>query len=194
MDWQRIKERVTEEVLRQIQAEGAVETQAPAVAPDFQSDVLVVVAGPVTDKVIAMTQVLNAAGKVTVVAPAGDARLGALQACTQTVCEGNEELAARLVKDKVRVIMNDEDLNRIESGDILVCRSAGSSFAPYLKRVQAIIAEEGGLTSDAAIMGLNMGIQVIVGAREATNILKEGMLITLDTAHGRVYSGMAKVL
>jgi deoxyribose-phosphate aldolase len=40
-----------------------------------------------------------------VVAPAGDARLGALQACTQTVCEGNEELAARLVKGAGRILV-----------------------------------------------------------------------------------------
>ena len=57
-----------------------------------------------------------------------------------------------------------------------------------------MIAEEGGLTSDAAIMGLNTGLQVIVGARDATRILENDMLVTIDTAHGRIYSGLAKVL
>lgn len=103
-------------------------------------------------------------------------------------------IGTKPVSGKVRVIINDADLDRIENGDILVCRSADSSFAPYLNRVQAMIAEEGGLTSDAAIMGLNMGLQVIVGARDATSLLQNGMLITIDTAHGRVYSGLAKVL
>ena len=59
---------------------------------------------------------------------------------------------------------------------------------PYLERVQALIAEEGGLTSDAAIMGLNTGIQVIVGARDATRILENDMLVTVDTPQA-VYSG-----
>lgn len=50
------------------------------------------------------------------------------------------------------------------------------------------------MTSDAAIIGLNTGLPVIVGAQDATRILKEGDLVTIDTAHGLIYSGLAKVL
>ncbi len=98
------------------------------------------------------------------------------------------------VSGKVRIILNDMDLPKIQPGDILVCRSAYPALVPYLKQAGALIAEEGGLTSDAAIMGLNTGLQVIVGARDATRILEDDMLITLDTVHGRIYSGLAKVL
>ncbi|MDD3365023.1 MAG: pyruvate kinase [Syntrophomonas sp.] len=103
-------------------------------------------------------------------------------------------IGAKPVSGKVRVIMGDEDLEKIQVGDVLVCRGAHSAYANYLERVVALIAEEGGLTSDAAIMGLNMGIQVVVGARDATRILENDMLVTVDTPHGRVYSGLAKVL
>lgn len=103
-------------------------------------------------------------------------------------------IGSQPVSGIVRIVLTEDDLDRIQPGDILVCRSADKSFVPYLDRLQAMIAEEGGLTSDAAIMGLNTGLQVIVGAREATRILRDGMLITMDTAHGRIYSGMAKVL
>jgi len=103
-------------------------------------------------------------------------------------------IGSKPVSGKVRVILNDEDLSKIQTGDIMVCRSADKSFAPYLDLVQALIAEEGGLTSDAAIMGLNTELQVIVGARDATRILENDMLVTIDTAHGRIYSGLAKVL
>ncbi len=98
------------------------------------------------------------------------------------------------VTGKVRVIRNDADLEELQAGEVLVCHAAHSAYAKYLERVVALIAEEGGLTSDAAIMGLNMGIQVIVGAHDATSVLENGMLVTVDTPHGRVYSGMAKVL
>jgi pyruvate kinase len=98
------------------------------------------------------------------------------------------------VSGKVRVIMGDEDLEKIQVGDILVCHAVHSTYVNYLERVVALIAEEGGLTSDAAIIGLNMGIQVIVGASDATRILENDMLVTVDTPHGRVYSGLAKVL
>jgi pyruvate kinase len=103
-------------------------------------------------------------------------------------------IGSKPVSGKVRVILNDEDLNKIQTGDIVVCRSADKSFAPYMERIQALVAEEGGLTSDAAVMGLNTGLQVIVGARDATSILENDMLITIDTVHGRIYSGLAKVL
>jgi pyruvate kinase len=103
-------------------------------------------------------------------------------------------IGTKPVTGKVRVIMKDEDLEKVQVGDVLVCRAAHSDYAKYLERVVALIAEEGGLTSDAAIMGLNMGIQVIVGARDATRILENDMLVTVDTPHGRVYSGLAKVL
>jgi pyruvate kinase len=103
-------------------------------------------------------------------------------------------IGVKPVSGKVRIILDDEDLEKIQMGDVLVCRSAHSSFVKYLNRVVALIAEEGGLTSDAAIMGLNLGIQVVVGARDATNIMENDMLVTVDTPHGRVYSGLAKVL
>ncbi len=72
--------------------------------------------------------------------------------------------------------------------------SADSSLAPYLEMMAGLIAEEGGLTSNAAIMGLNADIPVIVGARDATRILQEGMIVTLDTPRGRIYRGLARVL
>jgi pyruvate kinase len=103
-------------------------------------------------------------------------------------------IGSKAVSGKVRIILNDTDLPKIQPEDILVCRSAYPALVPYLKQAKALIAEEGGLTSDAAIMGLNTGLQVIVGAKDATRILEDDMLITLDTVHGRIYSGLAKVL
>jgi pyruvate kinase len=103
-------------------------------------------------------------------------------------------IGSKPVSGPVRVVLTDEDLKKIQVGDIVVCRSAHSAFVPYLVGVEALIAEEGGLTSDAAIMGLNLGLQVIVGAQDATSILENGALVTVDTSHGRVYSGLAKVL
>ncbi len=103
-------------------------------------------------------------------------------------------IGSKPVSGKVRVVLREDDLGKIQPGDILVCRSADKSFAPYLDRLNGLVAEEGGLTSDAAIMGLNTGLQVIVGASDATHVLENDMLITIDTAHGRIYGGLAKIL
>lgn len=102
-------------------------------------------------------------------------------------------IGAQAVSGKVRIIVHDKDLQAVEAGDILVTVAASPAIAPYLGKIKGLIAEEGGLTSDAAIMGLNAGIPVVVGANNATSMLKDGMMITMDTMHGRIYNGLAKV-
>ena len=64
---------------------------------------------------------------------------------------------------------------------------------PLIEKASAIITEEGGLTSHAAIVGLNYGIPVIVGCEGATSKLTEGLTITLDTARGLVYKGIMNI-
>lgn len=97
------------------------------------------------------------------------------------------------VTGRVLIARHPEDMARVQEGDIVVVTSGDSSMVPYLGRIKAIVAEEGGLTSDAAIMGLNANLPVVVGARNATSVLKEGMLVTVDTPRGKVYKGVARV-
>lgn len=103
-------------------------------------------------------------------------------------------IGTEIAKGPVRIINFDGDVDQIQPGDIVVTYSAESSLAPYLSSIGAIIAEEGGLTSNAAIMGLNARIPVIVGATDAVRKLKDGMLVTVDTPRGRVYRGLTRAL
>jgi pyruvate kinase len=64
----------------------------------------------------------------------------------------------------------------------------------FMERASAIIAEEGGLTSHCAIVGLNLNKPTVVGAANATQILHEGDIVTVDGITGQVYKGEAKVL
>jgi len=57
-----------------------------------------------------------------------------------------------------------------------------------------IVAEEGGLTSHTALMGLDLGVPVIVGVEDATSLLSDGQEITLDATRGFVYAGEARIL
>jgi len=98
------------------------------------------------------------------------------------------------VSGLVRVVLRDQDLEKIKPGDIVVTNAANASFSPYLPKIAAIVAEVGGLTSDAAIIGLTAGIPIIVGCRDAATVLQDDMLITVDTQHGRIYEGLTKVL
>lgn len=76
-----------------------------------------------------------------------------------------------------------------EEGKILVVNSTSNDILPYIKLASALIVEEGGLSSHAATVGLALGIPVLVGAENATQLLKTGVVVTLDAERGIVYYG-----
>lgn len=76
---------------------------------------------------------------------------------------------------------------------ILVVPYTNNDFLPVMKRASAVIVEEGGIGSHAAIVGLALEIPVIVGAANATQILKTGSVVTIDADRGLVYYGAAKI-
>ncbi|MCL2019864.1 MAG: pyruvate kinase [Oscillospiraceae bacterium] len=85
------------------------------------------------------------------------------------------------------VALNDEEaLNTFEKGDILVIPKTDNALMRVLRSASGLIIEEGGLDSHAAIVGLTLDIPVIVGAENATKILKSGVAATLDAKKGMV--------
>ncbi len=89
----------------------------------------------------------------------------------------------------------EEAINKMpEDGGILVTCSTDADMVKALEKAAAIITEEGGLTSHAAVVGLSLGIPVIVGVPNATSILKDGQEITVDAGFGAIYQGHASVL
>ena len=87
-----------------------------------------------------------------------------------------------------------EALAKVQPGDILVTEATDKDFIPAIEKVAGLVVEAGGLTSHAAIAGLEFGIPVIVGVEGATSIIQEGEKLTLDPQRGLVYRGTAKVL
>lgn len=87
-----------------------------------------------------------------------------------------------------------EDFASFPHDGILVAPATDREHMELLQQAKAIIVERGGLTSHAAIVGLNLGIPTIVGAEDAMNVLHNGQIITVDAFSGVVYNGKAKVL
>jgi pyruvate kinase len=73
---------------------------------------------------------------------------------------------------------------KMTKGAILVAQGTDRDMMPALEQASALITEEGGLTSHAAVVGLSLGIPVIVGVEDATNLLKDGQDITVDAVRG----------
>lgn len=78
--------------------------------------------------------------------------------------------------------------------DILVTQATDRDFIPVLEKAGALVTEEGGLTSHGAIVAINMGIPVIVGVDNATTVLGNSSIITVDPVRGLIYLGSAKVI
>lgn len=85
------------------------------------------------------------------------------------------------------------DLDAFKPGMILAVASLENEMGTKAAQAGGIIAEEGGFTSPAAIIGINYGIPVIIGAKGAMDALETGDLVTLDVATGSVYAGKINV-
>ena len=99
-------------------------------------------------------------------------------------------IGQRKVTGEVCVVSTLEEITgKFRPGQILVVNSVMDEMAPEASKALAIIAEEGGLTSQAAIVGVSFGIPVIVGVEGAMEKLSDGMVITADTERGLIYKG-----
>ncbi|MFY4774620.1 pyruvate kinase [Metabacillus sp. RGM 3146] len=94
------------------------------------------------------------------------------------------------------VVLNSaaEASSKMKDGAIVVTRGTDRDMMSALEKATAIITEEGGLTSHAAVVGLSLGIPVIVGVERAVAILEDGLEITVDPSRGVIYKGRASIL
>lgn len=92
-----------------------------------------------------------------------------------------------------KILKDASETDKIKSGDVLVAKMTTPDFVPAMKKASAIVTDEGGMTSHAAIVSRELGIPCIVGTGNATQVLKEGMEITVDGSGGMVYSGKVAV-
>ncbi|QDR81016.1 pyruvate kinase [Sporomusa termitida] len=99
-------------------------------------------------------------------------------------------IGQQAVTGKVVIATSVKELKaKFREGDILVVASIDEETAPYAAKAAAIVAEEGGLTSHAAIVGVSFGMPVLVGVEDATERLQDGAIVTVDAARGIVYQG-----
>ncbi|TDR32005.1 phosphoenolpyruvate synthase [Hydromonas duriensis] len=93
----------------------------------------------------------------------------------------------------VRVIMDPSEMERVQPGDILVADMTDPNWEPVMKRAAAIVTNRGGRTCHAAIIARELGVPAVVGCTDATDVLKDGMLVTVSCAEGdegKIYDGI----
>jgi len=87
-----------------------------------------------------------------------------------------------------------EAIAKTTKGSILVTVSTDKEYMPAFEKAGAVITVQGGITSHAAVVGLNLGIPVILGVNNATELLQDGMEVTIYGETGVIYHGQSKVL
>jgi pyruvate,water dikinase len=90
---------------------------------------------------------------------------------------------------KVRKIENDEDISKIKEGEIIVVSRASRDMLLHLQKAGGVITDYGGITSHVAIVLRELKVPCIVGTINGTEVLENGMIVTVDGKTGNVYGG-----
>ncbi|WP_254359703.1 phosphoenolpyruvate synthase [Microbacterium hominis] len=102
-------------------------------------------------------------------------------------------IGQRIGAGRVRVLSDVSQMSAFQPGDVLVADMTDPDWEPIMKRAAAIVTNRGGRTCHAAIIARELGIPAVVGAGDATAILRDGHEVTVSCAEGDtgfVYAGL----
>ena len=112
---------------------------------------------------------------------------------TGTVLVEGRAIGQKIGTGPVRLVHNISEMDKVQAGDVLVTDMTDPNWEPVMKRASAIVTNRGGRTCHAAIIARELGIPAVVGCGDATDHLKEGVLVTVSCAEGDtgfVYDGL----
>ncbi|MFB6134596.1 MAG: pyruvate, water dikinase [Halanaeroarchaeum sp.] len=89
----------------------------------------------------------------------------------------------------VRIVEKLDQLDKVGEGDIIVTAMTTPDMVPAMKRAAGIVTDEGGMTSHAAIVSRELGVPAVVGSGDATAVLHDDQIVTLDGDRGKITEG-----
>ncbi len=110
-----------------------------------------------------------------------------------TVLAKGRSVGDKIASGKSHVIPDVSDLPSFKQGEILIADTTTPDWEPVMKKAAAIVTNQGGRTSHAAIVSRELGIPAVVGTGNATEVLETGREITVSCAEGEdglVYEGI----
>ncbi|AMB99699.1 pyruvate kinase [Aerococcus urinaehominis] len=119
----------------------------------------------------------------------GTTNLMKIQLLGEKLSEGNGIGDSSVVGHAVVAASAEEANQKVQANSVLVIKESDASYNDAILKAAAVIVETGGLTSHAAIVGVDSKTPVIVGAENATSVIKDGQLITVDARRGIIYDG-----
>lgn len=110
-----------------------------------------------------------------------------------TVLAEGRAIGQKIGTGPVRLVHNIAEMDKVQPGDVLVTDMTDPNWEPVMKRASAIVTNRGGRTCHAAIIARELGIPAVVGCGDATELLKDGTLVTVSCAEGdtgHIYDGL----
>lgn len=110
-----------------------------------------------------------------------------------TVLTYGRAIGQKIGAGPVRVIHDPSEMDRVQAGDVLVADMTDPNWEPVMKRAAAIVTNRGGRTCHAAIIARELGVPAVVGCGDATDVLKDGAMVTVSCAEGdegKIYDGL----
>ena len=110
-----------------------------------------------------------------------------------TVLAEGRAIGQKIGTGPVRIVHDISQMDQVQPGDVLVTDMTDPNWEPVMKRASAIVTNRGGRTCHAAIIARELGIPAVVGCGDATEMLKDGMLVTVSCAEGdtgNIYDGL----
>ncbi len=104
-------------------------------------------------------------------------------------------LGNKIVSGKARILSSPTEIAKLNEGEILVTERTDPDWDPVMKKAAAIITDQGGRTSHAAIVAREIGAIAVVGTTNGTKTIVDGQIITVSTAKGdmgEIYDGLLK--
>ncbi len=92
----------------------------------------------------------------------------------------------------VRVLTSPDEGDRLKDGEVLVAPMTSPDWVPAMRRAAALVTDGGGMTCHAAIVSRELGVPCVVGTRDATTVLHDGQVVTVDGARGQVLEGVVE--
>ncbi|AJQ87848.1 phosphoenolpyruvate synthase [Xanthomonas oryzae] len=102
-------------------------------------------------------------------------------------------VGAKIGSGVARVVRSLDDMNRVQTGDVLIADMTDPDWEPVMKRASAIVTNRGGRTCHAAIIARELGVPAVVGSGNATDVLSDGQEVTVSCAEGDtgfIYEGL----